>query len=198
MSEGIIEDCGGVSEKARLAKKNSLVLRPIPRIDGDILPTKSKAGRKKKYTPTKIKNAINSYFKWCEEEDELPSIKGMMIHLKMYKDQFYQYLQYPEYTNIMEHARMIIANWVETDIYNTKGMAAGKIAYAKNLHGWSDKLETSNQTTQTVISVDQARAKIEALAPKLLELMKSNMLVNQLGTQTQIANQSHVVDAEVV
>ena len=177
------------TRKEVLKESNDLVTRPIPRIDGDILATKR--GRKKRYTPTRMKNGINKYFDHCETEDEIPSIKGLMIYLKMYKDQFYQYLQYPEYTDIMEHARMIICNWIEEDIYKTKGMAAGKLAYVKNLHGWSEKIETQNQTTQTVINVEQARAKIEMLAPKLLELMKSNLLVNQLAVPK-------VIEAEVV
>lgn len=180
--------------KARLKAENFVVTRPIPRMDVDIVKeTKKGSGRHKKYTPRKIKNLIDSYFEWCETEDEVPSIKGMMIHLKMYKDQFYKYLAYPEFTDIMEHARMIISNWIETDIYNTKGMAAGKIAYAKNAQGigWTDKLESTSTVTQTVISVDAARAKIEMLAPRLLELLKNDLVLHQL-------TDNKVVEAEIV
>jgi hypothetical protein len=141
----------------------------------------------------KMKNGINRYFEWCEKEDEMPSIKGMMIHMNMYKDQFYAYLKYPEFTDIMEHARMIISNWAENDVYNTKGMAAGKIAYMKNVHGWSDKIETNNTTTQTVITVDQAKAKIEMLAPKLLEVLNNHTTLMQI---TKRPNEK-VVEAEV-
>lgn len=189
--------------KAQLATDNTLVTRPIPRLDEGIVrdTKKSTTGRKKKYTPTKIKNKINDYFAYCEKEDDLPSIKGLMIHLNMYKDQFYQYLKYPEFTDIMEHARLIIGNWVETDIYNTKGMAAGKIAYAKNLLDWSDKLETNNHTTQQVITVDQARAKIESLAPKLLEVLKSNTTLLQLAHRDDKVTKKidePVIEAEIV
>lgn len=164
--------------------ENTFVKRTIGRLDVDIVKEtkKSNAGRKKKYTPTKMKNAINKYFEVCEETDDIPSIKGLMIHLKMYKDVFYAYLDYPEFSSMMEQARMMIANWIETDIYKTKGIAAGKIAYAKNLHGWSDKIDTTSTVTKTVITVDQARAKIEMLAPKILELLKNSNIVNQLAT----------------
>lgn len=182
------------AEQAKYATKklalqeNKLVTRPIARLDSSI--TKGKGGRKKKYTPTTIRNAINKYFAFCETQDEMPSIKGLMIHLKMYKDQFYQYLQYPEFTDIMEHTRLIIAHWAENDVYTTKGLAAGKVAYMKNVHGWSDKLETSNTSTTTVISVDQAKAKIEMLAPQLLEILKSAATVNQLASRPQVVDVS--------
>jgi hypothetical protein len=176
---------------------NALVKRPIQRLDDSIVSDikKHRQGRKKKYTPTKIKNAINSYFTWCETEDELPSIKGLMIHLKMYKDQFYQYLQYPEFTDIMEHARLIISNWCETDVYNTQGIAAGKIAYMKNLHAWADKVETKNETTQVTLTAEQARARIELLAPKLLEVLKSNTTLLQLAERKE---ETKTIEAEVV
>lgn len=159
---------------------NRVVQRPIPRIDSSVV--KRKTGRKKKYTPTRIKNEINKYFKFCEDKDEVPSIKGMMIHLKMYYETFYTYLRYPEFKDIMEHARMIISNWAENDVYQTRGMAAGKIAYMKNIHGWSEKLESNNITEHRVVSVEEAKMKLEQLAPKLLELMQETNVSEQIVT----------------
>lgn len=173
-------------KKAQLKSDNSVVRRPIPRIDDGIVREGKQQlrGRKKKYTPTKMKNAINKYFEFCETEDEVPSLKGMMIHLKMYMDQFYTYKGYPEFTNIMEHARLIIGNWTESDVYATKGLCAGKIAYMKNVHDWSDKLVTNNTTEVRNITVDEARAKIEMLAPKLLEVLRSSPVLAQIGSKT--------------
>ena len=176
--------------KKRLQKSNNRVTKPIPKIQPDIL--KTKAGRKRKYTPTKMKNAINKYFIWCEDEDEIPSIKGLMIHLGMYRDVFYKYLAYDGFSEIMEHAKMIIANWAEEDVYNTKGMAAGKIAYMKNVHTWSDKLETKNETNMTqTLTVSEAKSRIEMLAPKLLEMLKNAEVVKQIG-------KDEAIEAEIV
>ena len=172
---------------------NLIVKKAIPRLDKNIVKD-LRVGRKKRFTPIKMRNAINKYLESCETLDEVPSISGMMISLKMYKDQFYKYLEYPEFTDMMEHTRLIIKNWVENDIYSTKGLAAGKLAYAKNLHGWAEKIDqTSNIiSTSTIINLDQARAKIEMLAPRLLELLKNNTsLVNQLAI-------GPVVEADVV
>lgn len=178
------------SERRVGLKNNVAVTQPIARLDDDIVKRKRRGGPKRKYTPTRMKNEINKYFKWCEDEDQLPSIKGMMIFLKMYRDSFYDYLQAPGYQDIMEHARLIISEWAERDVYNTKGMAAGKVAYMKNVHAWSEKIEQNTNMTQTVMTVDQARSKLESLAPKLLEVLKSQNLLNQLALPA--------VEAEVV
>lgn len=177
--------------KVALESSNKVVRSPIARLDDDIVPTKkNRNGRKWKFTPVRLKNEINKYFDWCEENDEIPSIKGLMIHCKMYKDSFYRYIKQPQYEDILEHTRMIIGNWIEADIYNTKGMAAGKTAYAKNILGWADKIETSNVNETRIVTVDEARAKITMLAPKLLELLKNNDMVRQ------IASSSNVIEGE--
>jgi hypothetical protein len=164
-------------------KHNEVVNTPIARMDKSILKAyKAKQGRKRKFTPTKMKNAINGYFDYCETEDRVPSIKGLMIHLNMYRDQFYQYLAYPEFKDIMEHARIIISEWCENDVYKTKGQASAKIAYMKNIHNWTERIETDQVITE-VLTPDSAKAKIEMLAPKLLEILKTSNLLNQLIPQ---------------
>lgn len=162
---------------------NKTIKRPLPRIDADVLKKKQRGGVKKKYTPRRMRNKINEYFEHCEEHDLVPSIKGMTIYLKLYRNAFYQYMNYPEFTDLLEHARMIISDWCETDVYNTPGQAAGKIAYMKNIHGWSDKLETKNETeVRQVTSVEEARKIISTLAPQLLEqLDESKVLTNQIA-----------------
>ena len=188
---GDIEDYA--ARKAELAAKNQTVRKPIPKISNKVLKTNQRKGGKKRYTPTRLKNAINKYFEWCETEDEIPSIKGMMIHLDMYKDVFYKYLTYEGYSDIMEHARLIIGNWAEEDVYNTKGMAAGKLSYMKNVHSWADKIETKNENQNTVVKLDvqTATKKIEMLAPRLLELLQNNEVVQQIGK----VEEAKVIDA---
>jgi hypothetical protein len=185
-----IQDYG--DKKKALQKRNNTVRSPIPRITSELVRTSVGSGRKKKYTPTRMKNEINKYFEWCEEQDEIPSIKGLMIHLNMYKDMFYRYRDYPQFTAIMEHTQLIIKNWCENDVYKTPGQAAGKLRYMQNIHDWTEKIETKNQTEVRTISVDEARSKIEMLAPKLLELLGKPDLLKQLASREQ------TVEAEVV
>ena len=186
-----IKETGYISKRESLGN-NDVVKAPIARLGNEGLPSgkKSNVGRKKKYTPTRMRNGINEYFQWCEDNDRVPSIKGLMIHLKMYRDQFYMYSKYPEFSDIMEQARLIIAEWCENDVYQSKGLVAGKIAYMKNVHDWSEKVESNVQQTTTISSVDEARAKLELLAPKLLEALKNSGMINQLIPP--------VVEAEVV
>ena len=173
-------------------RKNYVVRTTIQRLDSSC--GSLRTGRPKKYTPTRMRNGINKYFQWCEDNDRVPSIKGLMIYLKMYKDQFYQYLEYPEFTQIMESARQVMLEWCENDIYRTPGPAAGKIAYMKNVHDWTEKIDqTQNITTKRVLSIDDAKARIASLAPILLEVLQGTTLA-QIGHTAQVES---VVEAEL-
>ena len=181
-------------EEEQPLKRNYLVKTPIQRLDKKC---GSRAGRPKKYSTTKMRNGINKYFAWCEENDRVPSIKGMMIHLKMYRDQFYQYSEYPEFKQIMESAKQVIIEWCENDIYRTPGPAAGKIAYMKNVHDWSEKIDQNmNQTVTKVMSLEDAKARIAALAPLLLEQLKGITLA-QIGNTPVIEGEIDVTKSNV-
>lgn len=136
-----------------------------------------KTGRKRTFTPTRMRNEINKYLSWCEENMRVPSIKGLMIHLKMHKSQFYTYCEYPEFTDLMEQARLVISEWCENDVYHTHGAASGKIAYMKNIHGWTEKIE---QETTRILTVDEAKAKLEMLLPKIMEKIKQQSIEQKL------------------
>ena len=183
-----LRDAGEYKDRMEELRANRVINRPIPKLDNDIVPRKNNSGRKRKYTPMRMKNNVNRYFKWCEDTDTLPSISGMMIHMKLYKEAFYTYIKSPKYTDILEQARIVIKNWVENDIYTSGGRTDGKIAYMKNVHAWADKLETNAVIEHKQISVAEARSKIEMLAPMLLEVLKSPTAVNQIAA----------VEAEIV
>jgi hypothetical protein len=162
------------------------------RIDKDCGTKRKMPTKRRKFTTTTMRNGINKYFEWCEGNDRVPSIKGLMIHLKMSRDQFYVYIEYPEFTAIMEQARQVILEWCENDIYRTTGPAAGKIAYMKNVHDWTEKIDqTQNITTKKILSVDEAHAKIASLAPLLLQVLQGQTLA-QIGNTAKVK----VLDAE--
>lgn len=169
---------------------NRTIVRPIQKLDNSVL--KRKGGRPRKFTPQKMLNRINKYFKFCEDTDSMPSIGGMMVHMKMYSSQFYGYLKHDDYSDMLEQARLTIKNWVEDDVYSTNGRTDGKIAYMKNVHAWADKLETKNETEVVhIVSVDEARAKIELLAPLLLDVLKSEGTVNQIVHDAELVEESN-------
>ncbi len=174
-------DSFGQAKKEMRDRGNRVVTRPIGRIDRDIIPKRS-GKTPVKYTPLRLVNGINRYFAKCEKNDDVPSIKGMMISLKLYPDHFYKMVKNAEFTDILEWSRMMIKNWAEIDVYNTSGQAAGKIAYMKNIHDWTDRLQTKNETeVKQVMSTEQATSVIEGLAPLLLEVLKDRSVVEQMG-----------------
>lgn len=180
-------DAESYNERKKELNGNKLINKPIQKLDNSVLKRKGKSGRPKRYTPQRMLNQINKYFKWCEDTDSMPSIGGMMVKMKMYGSQFYEYLQYPEYTDMLEQARLTIKTWIEDDVYSTQGRTEGKIAYMKNVHAWTDRLETKNETeVKHVVSVDEARAKIEMLAPLLLDVLNSPSTVNQIAHDAEI------------
>jgi KaiC/GvpD/RAD55 family RecA-like ATPase len=126
-------------------------------------------------------NGINRYFEYCETTDDMPSIKGMMIHMKMYRDDFYRYAKDGRYAEMLEQARLIIDHWAERAVWESKGMAAGKIAYMKNVHSWAEKIDTNNVTEIRKVSVEEATSRIKMLAPLLLDVLKSQNTVNQIA-----------------
>jgi hypothetical protein len=167
MSKDFVEDM-----KTNAAQENRFVRQPIGRVDTDVIRDlkRSRAGKKRKYTVVKFKNEANKYFEKCEKDDTIPTKRGLMLYMKMCDSSWTNYEKYPEYKDLMGYLLMIIQNWLEIDVYNTPGAAAGKIAFMKNNQGWKDKQEIEQIVTHR--SVDEARAKIEALLPDLLEHIK--------------------------
>jgi len=173
-------------EVASTLKKNFVVKTQIARVRKP----RNKPGPKRSVSVRQFENGINSYFRFCENNDRTPSIKGLMLHMKMMREAFYSYIKDPEYQDILEQCKVAISEWIENDIYRTPGQAAGKIAYAKNVIDWTERIDThnTNETTVTqVLTVDQARAKIASLAhlinPELLEAVARPYTLNQIAHQ---------------
>jgi len=184
-----VEDRVHQDRRKVLGMSNRVVRTPIGRLDVEM---GRKKPRIKKYTPKKMLNAINRYLTRCEDRDELPTIKALTLYLKLSPSMFYTYRTYPEYQEIMESAYVLISDWVERDIYNTSGPAAGKIKYAMNILGWAEKIDQKTEIEhKTVMGVEQARVLIEAMAPQLLEMLGNDRIVAQIGTES-------VTDAEII
>jgi hypothetical protein len=111
-----------------------------------------------------------------------PNIKGMMLHLGMSRDQWYQYEKYPEMRPILDWARDAMEAWSMNDLWKTGTSNTNKQLVAKVNHGWQEE----NKTVHIHMSKEQAVAKLEAFAPLLLELLKNQMLVNQIAQPKQI------------
>src|ERR1035437_4501974 len=96
-------------------------------------------GRPKRFTPTKLRNRINDYFAWCEKNDCCPTIKGTVLHLGMCKDQWYQYMKYPEMNPIMQWAYDAMESWSMNDLWKTSSSNTNKQLVAKVNYGWQEE-----------------------------------------------------------
>jgi hypothetical protein len=183
------EDRDNEADPKLLKKANQIVTRPITRL--------YKPGRPRKFTPTKLRNRINDYFCDCEKRDKVPNLKGMMLYLKLNPQSAYSYAKYTEFEDIFQQARLVISEWLESDIYTTKGQGAatGKIAYMQNLQGWSNKTEV--ETSQREMTVEEARAKIEAAAPAILEMLKNNPELLAALLPKQLSSDNNQLDVVV-
>jgi hypothetical protein len=165
-------------KKEERAYEENQVLKRVPR----------GVGRPKRFTPTKLRNRINDYFAWCEKKMTYPNIKGMMLHLGMSRDQWYQYEKYPEMRPILDWARDAMEAWSMNDLWKTQSSNTNKQLVAKVNHGWQEE----RTITHINMSKEQALAKLEAFAPMLLDLLKSNLLLNQIASPKEI--ESEVID----
>ena len=127
-----------------------------------------KTGRKRTFTPTRMRNEINKYLSWCEENDRVPSIKGLMIHLKMHKSQFYTYCEYPEFTDLMEQARELATHAAEI----------------KHLQADMDKLVSDmDQIKATLLEVQKTLAEAKGGWRVLMMLGGAGAVIGSLITQ---------------
>lgn len=148
------------------------------------------AGRKKKYTPLRLKNKIIDYFAKMKALDRPPTKSGLMVHLKMHRDQFYQYAGYPEFKDIMEQTATMIENWYEEALILNKYSGSGIQFALKNRFGWTD-----TQTVQVNNTTDEKQliSKIESLAPELAEIFK-----NYASTERAKTIEHKTIEAEVI
>jgi hypothetical protein len=143
----------------------------------------AQTGRKRKYTPLRMKNRIIDYFATVRAKNKPPTKSGLMVHLKMHRDQFYAYSSYPEFKSIMEQTAQMMENWYEESLILNKYNNSGIQFALKNRFGWTD--------TQTVRVEDGVNAedmlirKIEALAPQLVGFFQKS---NEDDERRQIAH----------
>lgn len=154
----------------------------------------SPTGRRRKYTPQTIKNKIIDYFATIMTKNKPPTVSGLMVHLKMHRDQFYAYSGYPEFKDIMEQTRNMMENWYEESVALGRFNPGGLQFVLKNRFGWTD-----TQTVKVENQVDERQliAKIESLAPELAMIFQSQAL-KQLECGYEDRLNKTTIDVEVV
>ena len=121
-------------------------------------------GRKRKYTPLRMKNRIIDYLAHIQATSRPPTISGLMAHLKMHRDQWYAYCGYPEFKDILEQTKNVMENWYEESLVLGRYNGTGIQFALKNRFGWTDTQIVKNET---INGEDMLIRKIEALAPEI-------------------------------
>ena len=97
-----------------------------------------KGGSSLRFTPAAMQEKLDEYFDITPVEDI--TLTGVCIHLGIYKDTFYNYAKRPEFTEMINMARMKIENSYEVSL--KRYGRAGDIFALKNF-GWRDKQEVA-------------------------------------------------------
>lgn len=153
-------------------------------------------GRRKKYTPITLKNRIIDYFSMMMALDRPPTKSGLMVHLKMCRDQYYQYEQYPEFANIMDQTSLIIENWAEERLVMGKYNPTGLVFMMKNRFGWKD---TQTVETRNITPIEQLEARIAALAPNLISYLGgTSNVIDAVIEERNSSNSEESVEVDAI
>lgn len=144
--------------------------RSIPRV---------RKKNRKTYSPNQLLRAVNNYFSICEEEGRVPTMTGLSLHLGVNRVTMYEWGRDEEYAEILEAARDCMKTWCAEEVWDAQGVAAGKIAFMKNVFGWSEKIEQETRSVNLQMTVEEARKKLEQYAPKLLEIIEAEVVREQ-------------------
>jgi hypothetical protein len=134
-------------------------------------------GRKRKYTPLRMKNRIIDYLAQIAATSRPPTISGLMAHLKMHRDQWYAYQSYPEFKDIMEQTKNVMENWYEESLVLGRFNGTGIQFALKNRFGWTDTQIVKNEM---INGEDMLIRKIEALAPEIAGFFQRSVITEQV------------------
>ena len=117
-------------------------------------------------SPQEFDERVDVYIEWCRMEGKPILLTGMILALGFNsKDTFYSYENYPEFTDSVKRARLLIEMEYEQRL-NTANSATGPIFALKNF-GWSDKQEVDLTTGGD--KMNQAPTIIQLVAPNVTD-----------------------------
>lgn len=123
----------------------------------------NKGGRPFKFAdPDKLDSQIEDFFIWCKENNKIPTVTGLAVHLDTDRHTLLNYensLDDPTYDNLnydvkvrlitsIKRAKQRVESEYEQALFN-KNSAVGAIFTLKNNYKWVDKQEVE-QTNKTI------------------------------------------------
>ena len=98
------------------------------------------------YTKTTLKNAVEKYFVTATK----PTLAGLAVHLGVVRSTVANYSKKDDLAPIIHMAKTRIEAHLEEQMQGRDTYSPGQFAILKNGYGWSDKVETKNETDSTV------------------------------------------------
>lgn len=117
----------------------------------------NKGGRPRKFeTPEEMQEAIDKYFKECEEKNKAKTIEGLAVALEVDRKTLLNYEKQEEYNEFFHTVKkaknQVLSNLMENAI-SGKGVASITIFNLKNNFGYTDKVEHSIDSEKNTIKV---------------------------------------------
>ena len=102
---------------------------------------KNPIGRPLRYkTNEELQEAIDNYFKMCDEKEKPYTITGLGLAIGLDRRQLLEYGEKDVFNKTKEHEKERVHAYAEEHLYKS-GIAAGVIFNLKNNFGWKDKTE---------------------------------------------------------
>jgi hypothetical protein len=116
--------------------------------------------------PEQLSEAIDSYFDWCQVQQQPPTKVGLALHLGFCSRQSLQDYKVrsnnPEYAYCIKRAEAKIEQYLAQRVILGKGSTPGTIFTLKAMHGWQETQSIQVDVNQTV-SVPQLEQAIRGL-----------------------------------
>lgn len=110
-------------------------------------------------TVEELENAINEYFKNCDEKDKPYTMTGLALSLGIDRRTLINYEKKDLFFSLIKNAKSKVEEQLEESLYRL-GNNSGVIFNLKNNYGWVDKIENEN-TTQGKITIVNSLPKDE-------------------------------------
>ena len=157
--------------------------QPVTRSRKLFAPSNIRPGTPQKFRRDIMIAQFKQYFDRCAIENEPLTITGLALSANMCElRQLHEYQAYPEYTQVIKQAKLIVEHSYEKDLRSKH--VAGSIFVLKNL-GWIDK-STTDDTVSEISSkadLDEVVASINTLAKQFppLAVRKLNIKTVDVG-----------------
>ena len=110
--------------------------------------------RKKDFNVEDFERFYRSYENYLidqsKDQEYVPSIADFCYHAGITYHTFWQYAQYPLFSNVIDRIKLLILRYVIQALLNrTSGSTSGLKFYLKNVYGWTDTKEITQKITDS-------------------------------------------------